>query len=162
MKQLLVSFTQYEYWANKQILELVLSLSEAQQQQEIKSSFPSIYKTCLHMWDASTIWWQRLHKVEQIVVPSLTSHPTMNDIANSLLQQNKEWTDWVNAAVETDFEYVLPYKNMKGDFFQQAVKEILLHLSNHGTYHRGQLVTMLRQVGVEQIPQTDYILFSRS
>ncbi|MCW3088046.1 MAG: hypothetical protein JWQ78_1432, partial [Sediminibacterium sp.] len=41
------------------------------------------------------------------------------------------------------------------------VKEILLHLFNHGTYHRGQLVTLLRQVGVEEIPRTDYIEFSR-
>jgi uncharacterized damage-inducible protein DinB len=162
MKQLLVSFAQYEYWANEKILELVLSLSEEQQQQEIKSSFPSIYKTCLHVWDASTIWWQRLQKAEEIVVPSLSFHPSMQDVAHGLLQQDTQWLDWVKATTEADLDYVLPYKNMKGDAFAQPVREILLHLNNHGTYHRGQLVTMLRQVGVEKIPQTDYILFSRS
>jgi uncharacterized damage-inducible protein DinB len=161
MKQLLASYTQYEYWANEKLFEVILSLSEEQHQQEILSSFPSIYKTCLHMWDAGSIWWQRLHKAEQVVVPSLSFHPSMNDIVQGVLQQNKQWIDWVNAAANDDLEFVLAYQTSKGDPFLQAVKEILLHLNNHGTYHRGQLVTMLRQVGVEKIPQTDYILYSR-
>lgn len=161
MKQLLASFAQYEYWANKQLLEVILSLSEEQQLQEIKSSFPSIQKTLLHMWDASSIWWQRLHKTEQLEVPSLSFHPAMNDIVQGLLKQNQQWIEWVNTATDEDLVFILAYKTLKGDLFEQPVKEIVLHLNNHGTYHRGQLVTMLRQVGVEKIPQTDYILFSR-
>jgi uncharacterized damage-inducible protein DinB len=162
MKQLLVSFAKYEYWANEKLLQVVLELSEEQQQQEIKSSFPSIFKTCLHMWDASSIWWQRLQKQEHVLVPSLTFHPSMKDVVNGLLQQNEQWMEWVSSASETDLAYILPYKNMKGDFFEQAVSDIVLHLNNHGTYHRGQVVTMLRQVGVEKIPQTDYALYRRS
>jgi uncharacterized damage-inducible protein DinB len=162
MKQLLVSFAHYEYWANERLLGVITGLSEEQQQQEIKSSFPSIFKTCLHIWDASSIWWQRLHKHEQVLVPSLTFHPSMKDVSNGLLQQNTQWMQWVGDASKEDLDYILPYKNMKGDFFEQAVSEIVLHLNNHGTYHRGQLVTMLREVGVEKIPQTDYILYSRS
>ncbi len=162
MKQLLVSFTQYEHWANEKLLEIIMGLTEEQQQQEIKSSFSSIHKTCLHMWDASAIWWQRLQKKEEIVVPSLSFHPSMKDIENGLLKQNIDWLDWIKPLPEADLASIFSYKNMKGDAFQQPLKDIILHLNNHGTYHRGQLVTMLRQVGVEKIPQTDYILFSRS
>ncbi len=162
MKQIVISFAAYDLWANEKLLELVLSLPETQQQQEINSSFPSIHKTCLHVWDASSIWWQRLHMHEQIVVPSLSFHPSMNDVANGLLGQNKHWVEWLNTAAEADLEKQLDYRNMNGDPFRQPVKEILLHLFNHGTYHRGQLVTMLRLVGVDKIPQTDYIVFSRS
>jgi uncharacterized damage-inducible protein DinB len=161
MKQLLALFAAYEYWANEKMLELILQLSDEQQQKEIPSSFPSIHKTCLHMWDASSLWWQRLHLHEQMVVPSLAFHPDMNDVAKGLLAQNKQWIEWVNNATETDLERELPYKTLKGDPFVQPVKELLLHLFNHATYHRGQLVTMLRQVGVEKIPQTDYVVFSR-
>lgn len=162
MKQLLVSFARYERWANEKLLTVALELSEEQQQQEMKSSFPSIHKTCLHIWDASSIWWQRMQKHEQVLVPSLTFHPTMKDIANGLLQQNAQWIQWVNEQDEAELENLLLYKTMKGDVFEQPVKDILLHLNNHGTYHRGQLVTKLREAGVENIPQTDYILFSRS
>lgn len=162
MKQLLSTLTRYEYWANEKLLPLVLSLSEAQQQKEIVSSFPSVYKTCLHMWDASSIWWQRVQKHEQIVIPSLSFHPSIKDITNGVLHQDQQWIDWVEAATEEMLSEKLAYRNMKGDPFEQPVSEILLHLPNHGTYHRGQLVTMLRQLGIEKMPQTDYILFSRS
>jgi uncharacterized damage-inducible protein DinB len=162
MKQLLASFTHYEYWANERLLQVIGTLTEEQQQQEIISSFSSVHKTCLHIWDAASIWWQRVHKAEEVVVPSLSFHPTMNEIENGLLQQNTQWIEWIRSANDADLTYVLPYKNMKGDAFEQEVKEILLHINNHGTYHRGQLVTMLRQLGVEKIPQTDYILYSRS
>lgn len=162
MKQLLSALTRYEYWANEKLLPLVLSLSEAQQQKEIVSSFPSVYKTCLHMWDASSIWWQRVQKHEQIVIPSLSFHPSIKDITNGILHQDQQWIDWVGEATEEMLLEKLAYKNMKGDPFEQPVSEILLHLPNHGTYHRGQLVTMLRQLGIEKMPQTDYILFSRS
>lgn len=162
MKQLLTSFAAYDLWANRKMLDAILSLTEAQQQEEIISSFSSIHKTCLHIWDASSIWWQRMHLHEQIVVPSLTFHPTMNDVANGLLGQNKQWVDWIDTVEEAGLEKELAYKNMKGDSFNQAVKDILLHLFNHGTYHRGQLVTMLRQLGVEELPATDYIVYSRA
>jgi uncharacterized damage-inducible protein DinB len=162
MKNLLSSFAAYEYWANRRLLAVVLNLSEEQQQQEVESSFSTVYRTCLHVWDASTIWWQRLHQLEQIVVPSLSFHPTMIDVNNGLLAQNRQWIDWIEAASDETLTRQLPYKNMKGESFIQPVNEILLHLSNHGTYHRGQLVTQLRQVGAEAIPATDYILFARS
>lgn len=162
MKQLLISFTQYEYWANERLMSVIMPLTEAQQQQVIASSFPSVYKTLLHVWDANTIWWQRLQKAEEIVVPSLSFHPTMAEIEKGLLQSVQLWIDWVKQASDADLDEILTYKTMKGDVFHQPVKEIVLHLSNHGSYHRGQLVTMLRQLDIEKIPQLDYILFSRS
>lgn len=161
MKELLDSYAAFEYWANRRMLDVILNLAPVQQQQQITSSFPSLYKTCLHMWDSSSAWWQRLHMHENIELPSLTFHPSMNDAANGLLKQTEEWKNWVAAASEADLNRELPYKNLKGEPFIQPVKYIILHLSNHGTYHRGQLVTMLRQLGIEQIPKTDYIDFSR-
>lgn len=161
MQQLLISYTQYEYWANEKLLSVVRDLTEEQQKRSITSSFPSLFKTFLHMWDANTIWWQRLQKAGEIMVPSLTFHPTMAEVEKGLLQSNQQWINWIKDASPEDLEYVLPYKTMKGDAFAQPVKEIVLHLGNHSSYHRGQVVTMLRQVGVEKIPQVDYILFSR-
>lgn len=161
MKQILTSFARYERWANEQQLDVICTLTEEQQQREIQSSFPSIQKTCMHVWDASSIWWQRLQRHEQIMVPSLSFHPSMKDIENGILHQNDQWINWIEAATDADLEAFLPYKNMKGEHHQQPVKDILLHLNNHGTYHRGQLVTMLRQVGAVDIPQTDYIVYAR-
>lgn len=162
MKRLLTSFVRYDLWANEKILHVILSLTEDQQKQTIQSSFPSLEKTCLHIWDASSIWWQRVQLHEQIVVPSLSFHPSIKDIANGLVHQNKQWIDWMADQDEKTLEADFSYKSSRGDSYRQPLQDIVLHLSNHGTYHRGQLVTMLRQLGIEKIPQIDYILFARS
>jgi len=161
MKQLLLSYTAYEIWANEQLLNLAVELSAEEQNRPIVSSFPSVQKTFLHMWDAASGWWQRLQMHEQVVIPSLSFHPGMKDIANGLLQQNRQWLAFVHDASEEILTASLPYNNTRGDQFTQPVYEIVIHLSNHGTYHRGQVVTQLRQLGIEKIPQTDYILFTR-
>jgi uncharacterized damage-inducible protein DinB len=161
MKNLLASFARYDLWANEKLFAVVLALTESQQQQEIKSSFPSIHKTCSHLMDAYRAWGQRLQKDAQIPGPGQASDFSTEEIVKRILQLNKQWIEWVDTASESDIEAILAYKNIKGDAFQQPVKEILLHLFNHGTYHRGQLVTMFRQVGVEDIPQTDYIFYTR-
>lgn len=98
---------------------------------------------------------------EQVIMPSLSFHPAMQDIANGLLQQNRQWQSFVQEASDDMLAASLPYKNIRGEHFVQPVSDIVMHLSNHGTYHRGQVVTLLRQLGVEKIPQTDYILFRR-
>ncbi len=162
MKQLLASFLRYDLWANEKLLEVILALTVEQQQRSIVSSFPSVEKTCLHLWDASSIWWQRVERHEQIVVPSLSFHPSMKDISNGLLHQNKQWADWIVDQEESVLAADFSYKNIKGDSYRQPLKDIIMHLSNHGTYHRGQLVTLLRQLGIEKIPQIDYIVFARS
>jgi uncharacterized damage-inducible protein DinB len=162
MKSLLVSYARYEFWADEKLLEVVLSLTEEQQHREIISSFPSVYKTCLHTWDASSIWWQRIQGHAQVVIPSLSFHPSMHDVANGLLEQDRHWITWLEEQTELSLDKILAYKNLKGESFAQPVKDIVLHLSSHGGYHRGQLVTMLRQLEVEKIPQTDYILYART
>lgn len=161
MKQLLIDYANYDYWANKQMLDLVLSLTKAQQQQTIQSSFPSIHKTCSHMWDAYRIWWQRLQKDADIMGPTVNADYSLQQVVENILNCNKQWIDWVTSASQVQLDSNLDFKTMKGDSFSQPMSDILLHLSNHGTYHRGQLVTMLRQVGVEKISQTDYILYAR-
>jgi uncharacterized damage-inducible protein DinB len=50
---------------------------------------------------------------------------------------------------------------MKGIEFKSAVDEILFHVVNHGTFHRGQMITMLRELGYTSFPSQDLIAFTR-
>lgn len=62
---------------------------------------------------------------------------------------------------DNKIESTLHYRSQKGDPFAMPLDSLLIHCANHSTYHRGQLVTMLRQVGVAP-PNTDYTQFVRS
>jgi uncharacterized damage-inducible protein DinB len=58
-------------------------------------------------------------------------------------------------------DHVFQYYNTKRELFKDPTWQMLLQVFNHGSYHRGQLVNMLRQLGVEKIPQTDFIVWGR-
>ena len=58
MKEMLTQYATYNIWANNELLKLILNLSE--EQQEITTSFSSLYKTILHLYSAKSIWWKRL------------------------------------------------------------------------------------------------------
>lgn len=156
------SYASYNYWASQELSKRLLLLSAEQQEAELPSSFRSIKATIIHLWDAESIWWQRLKLNENIVVPSLSFHPTTPEALNGLLGQSQQWKEWVDQATLPQLEHVFAYQNSKKELFKQPVWQMLMHVFNHGTFHRGQIVTMLRQLGEEKIPQTDFIVFTRS
>jgi uncharacterized damage-inducible protein DinB len=161
MKELLQQFSAYNVWANRLLIEVIDKLPAEKQTKTVESSFNSLQKTVVHMWDAESIWWQRLKLSERIVRPSDSFNGTFNEAAAGFLQQNKIWNEWVMNAQEHMLQHAFIYQNSKREQFKQPVYQMLLHMFNHNTYHRGQLVTILRQVGVEKVPATDFIVWSR-
>src|SRR4051812_47802380 len=161
MKTLLQQLASYHTWANQKLAELISSLPESIQEQEVISSFPSLHLTLFHVWNAESVWWQRLKLQENINPPVNYFKGTTNEIIQHLLQQNKMWEDWINVSSEMSLDHVFKYHNTKREPFKQPTYQMLLHVFNHGTYHRGQLVSMLRQLGQTKIPQTDFIIWTR-
>jgi uncharacterized damage-inducible protein DinB len=161
MKELLTQYASYNLWAHQKLLELILALPEEKQKQELPSSFKSIESTVLHMWDAESIWWQRMKMLERVQVPGESYKGNMQEACSGLLAQSALWKHWVESATDMALDHVFQYYSTKRELFKQPTWQMILHVFNHGTYHRGQLVNMLRQSGVEKIPQTDFIVWSR-
>jgi len=161
MKDLLKQYATYNVWANQKITDLILTLSEEQQHKEIASSFSSLHKTIHHLWDAESIWWQRMKLHERIIRPSENFKGPTNDIVNGLMNQSRQWEEWVSNASELSLSHVFQYQTDKKEHYKLPVQQMLVHVFNHGTYHRGQLVTMLRQLGIEKIPSTDFSAWVR-
>ena len=162
MKELLKQMAAFNVWASQRIVDVILTLPEEKQKAEIPSSFNSLYKTILHMWDAESIWWQRMKMQERIVRPSDNASPATKDVIGGLMQQSRQWESWVNNASDLSFEHVFQYYTSKKEHVKQPIWQMLTHVFNHGTYHRGQLITMLRQLGIDKLPGTDFSLYSLS
>lgn len=161
MKILLTQLSSYHLWANNIIIERIEKLTEDLQQQPVVSSFGSINETLYHLWNAEHTWWQRL-KLQEIIVPIDESvKGDFRKLSGGLMAQSKQWQEWITAAQEHMLDHEFIYYNSKKEKFKQKVYEVLLHVFNHGTYHRGQLVSILRQLEVGAIPPTDFILWSR-
>lgn len=161
MKELLRQFAAYNTWANQKLCEVILSLPPELHTKELLSSFTSLHETLLHMWGAEGIWWQRIRLQENVVSPAANFSGSTQDVVNALLMQNRQWEMFVNNATDMALDHVFSYYSLKKENFKQPTYQVLLHIMNHNTYHRGQLVSMLRQLGVQKIPQTDYIIWTR-
>jgi uncharacterized damage-inducible protein DinB len=161
MKELLQQYAAYNIWANKTLFDRINKLPAEKIVEEVSSSFPSLYKTMQHMWRAEEIWWQRLKLTENPMAQSDHFTGSFAELYSSLNKQSLQWKEWVDAAGDNHLNFVFAYIRDKAEH-KMVVHDMLLHLFNHGTYHRGQLVTMLRQVGeTDKIPSTDFSTYCR-
>ncbi|MEO7308051.1 MAG: DinB family protein [Ferruginibacter sp.] len=160
MKELLQQYAAYNIWATKQLVDRISKLNDEDTGKEIVSSFPSIYKTMQHMWLAEEVWWQRLKLTENIVLESEKFTGNFNELVNALARQSQQMKDWVDGATENQLTHVFAYIRNK-EQLKMPVYQMLHHVFNHATYHRGQLVTMLNQLGADKIPSTDFSTFCR-
>jgi uncharacterized damage-inducible protein DinB len=164
MKKLFEQYSAYNVWANHRIIFTLEQLEENQWYHQVPSSFDSLYKTVLHVWDAESIWLQRMRLHEQLVIPSKSFDPSFKDACNGWMHQSMQWEAFIKSDQFTDevLDSKLIYKNLKGEEFYQPVSEVIQHVFNHSTYHRGQLITMLHALKVEKLPATDFILYTRT
>jgi uncharacterized damage-inducible protein DinB len=160
MKEMLQQYAAYNIWATKTIIDRINKLPNEKIMQEVASSFPSIYKTVNHMWLAEEAWWLRIKLVENPVLQSEKFTGTFAEQYSHLAKQSALWNEWVNNANDNQLNHVFAYVRNK-EQYKMVVHDMLLHVFNHATYHRGQLVTMLRQLGEDKIPSTDFTAYCR-
>ncbi|HCA42265.1 MAG TPA: hypothetical protein DEP28_03335 [Bacteroidetes bacterium] len=162
MKELLLKYTRYNHWANERICLLLTSLPAEILDKEIKSSFTSIRKTLYHLWDAELIWIERINGFSFDKWPSESFDGDIVEATQLILTNSNRFSDLVSNNDEEYLNKRISYQNMKGDEFNNPVWELIMHCMNHSTFHRGQIVTMLREADVKDIPGTDLILYYRS
>ena len=160
MKELLQQYAAYNIWATKLLTDRISKLSNEEINREIISSFPSLYKTLQHMWLAEEVWWKRLKLTENIVLESARFTGSFNEMTEILAKQSQQFKEWVDAATEHQLAHVFAFVRNK-EQIKMPVYQMLHHVFNHASYHRGQLVTMLNQLGADKIPSTDFSTFSR-
>ena len=160
MKEILLQYAQYNAWANKLIIDVMLTVTDEQLDMPISSSFPSIRATAYHTWGAEAIWLQRLQLAEH----STWAPDTFTGTFAAACADWQKASAAVISFIEKQYNdqamtHVVEFRDRQGKAHKQKTSYILQHVFNHATYHRGQLVTMLRQVGVTTIPSTDLIYF---
>jgi uncharacterized damage-inducible protein DinB len=158
MKKLLTQYTAYNVWANAQFGSLLKGLEPSLLDKEVISSFPSLRKTVHHIWDAELIWTARLKNQSLAWPPSAQFKDPEID---AFVSTSKAFDEYVRLSDDAFLIASCDYKNTKGHAFANTNADIIMHCMNHGTFHRGQLVTMLRTLGITEIPSTDLIAFFR-
>ncbi len=162
MKDTLTYYCQYNFWANTKIALFLSDKSEDILSAHIENSFPSIRKTLLHIHSAEKSWLARLSQNPANNKKVEDDFPSTQELLNSLLHTSKQFITFVDQQEEDFFNQTLSYHTWDGTSWKMTPKVMIQHCTNHSTYHRGQLITLARQLGLKkEVPSTDLLYFSR-
>ncbi|SHK88399.1 Uncharacterized damage-inducible protein DinB (forms a four-helix bundle) [Chitinophaga jiangningensis] len=161
MKPILQRYTAYHLWANKEIGKLLVKLTPEQVTTNLGGSFEHMRALVWHVWDSESIWYQRLQLEEKPIRPSEGFSGSFAEGCAAWLRQSALLAEWVASATPARIDHIVAFTRQKNEHYKMAVADIIMHVCNHSTFHRGQLVFMLRQLGITKIPSTDFSSFSR-
>lgn len=152
----------YHTWANQTILGRIKELPSSVLSQEANSSFPTIAHALSHIYAVDKMWYLVLtgtgmREAFQACMPVNDSRLYSADqYADIFARLSEQYGDWFRS--QTDLEQTILLDNPFAGIRQTRLSEIVLHVVNHGTYHRGNISTMLRQLG-HASTMNDYALF---
>jgi len=150
----------YNAWANARFFEAIAGLDETRRTSRLESSFPSVIATLGHIVGAEWIWLSRWQGTSPAGFPEWLQAPTLEDLRSRLTKVESDRAAFLSTLTEEALQRPLAYTLLNGTASSTRLLDLLLHVVNHSTYHRGQLTTLLRQVGATP-PATDYVVYTR-
>jgi uncharacterized damage-inducible protein DinB len=157
-----IELAEYNKWANTIVCNWLQQISDEQWQQHVISSFNSIEQTALHIASAENAWTLRFENPEQVVWLANDFKGSKAEFIDLWKALNDRLIDYIKAFDENKLLERFEFRRLNGDRNTLLYYEAFAHLFNHSSYHRGQLVTMLRQVGFTGVSSTDLLGFYKS
>jgi uncharacterized damage-inducible protein DinB len=151
----------YHYWARDVILEAVTPLTPEQFTRPVDSSFKSIRDTVAHIYAADAVWFMRWMGESPGSLIAYDSFKDVDSIRRAWSELEGKVRPFVDGLGEAGVSRVFEYKLLSGAGGASPFFEMLTHVVNHASYHRGQVTTLLRQLGAAPPKSTDMITFYR-
>jgi uncharacterized damage-inducible protein DinB len=151
----------FHYWARNRMLAAVDPLSPEQFKRELGGSFGSVRNTLVHTLSAECIWLSRWKGENPGRMLSPESFPDLPTVRNAWLDQEESLRSFFAPLDDAAIQQVIRYKTLAGVDSASPLWQMLQHVVNHASYHRGQVTTLLRQLGATPPQSTDLIAFYR-
>jgi len=150
----------YNAWANRRSLSAAGALAPEQFTKPMGSSFSSVRDTLAHIFGAEWIWLERFQGRSPASLPDTTQYSDVATLGERWGEFEPRLLSFVRGLTQSDLDRVMEYKTLKFGVYSNPLWQSMQHLVNHGSYHRGQVTTLLRQLGAPAI-LTDLMHFYR-
>ena len=147
-------------WADDTLFAALSQVPPERVSHDLGSSFKSMLGTLNHVYLAECVWFKRVQGHAAARITDFESPADLGALGQVWPELHQGWIDWSSAFSGDDWQKTSLQRSMQGTEFHLPYWQIVLHLVNHGSYHRGQLATMLRQSGITP-PGTDLVTFYR-
>src|SRR5215217_965279 len=155
LKAYFTDLSAYNSWANHKAIDWLSRIDDEQWERANISSFSSVKKTAIHLASAEKIWIDFWTKAAKPVYLSAEFAGTKNELLDIWSAASKGLENFIRVHPEEDYLRAVSFVYPNGKTGQMPYYQTFAHIVNHSTYHRGQLVTLLRQAGFEQFTSID-------
>jgi len=159
--QELHTLVDYHYWARDRMLDAVERLTPEQFTRDLGNSFPSIRDTLVHLYSAEWIWCRRWEGESPTAMLSPEAFPDLATLRAAWKEHESRLRSLLARRGERGVQQPIEYRTTTGQPQAQVFWQMFQHVVNHGSYHRGQVTTMIRQLGAAPPRSTDLIAFYR-
>lgn len=150
----------FNAWANHRVLGAAEALTVEQFTKPLGSSFSSVRDTLAHICGVEWLWLERLQGRSPNVLPEVKQYADVPSIRAIWNDTEKHWLEYVSRLDQPELDEQVDYKTLSFGPARDPRWQIMQHVVNHGTYHRGQVIALLRQLGAKGTA-TDLIAFYR-
>lgn len=157
----LMALLDFHYWARSRILDAVAQLTPEQYTRDLQSSFPSVRDTLVHLLSAEQNWYSRWQGVTPTGMLDPSGFPDIDTLRTAWSAHESKMRQFIGDLGDEGVQRELDYRTLAGTASRSAMWEMIQHVVNHGTYHRGQVTTMLRQLGAKPAKSVDLIAYRR-
>jgi uncharacterized damage-inducible protein DinB len=159
--QALQTLIDYHYWARDRMLDAAERLTAEQFTKPLGNSFPSVRDTLVHLFSADWVWCARWEGDSPRTMLDPVTFPDVASIRVVWTEHEQKVRGILARLGDNGIARIIEYRSLKGVPQAEPFWQILQHLVNHGSYHRGQVTTLLRQLGAAPPDSLDLIAFYR-
>ncbi len=150
-KQDIAVLFEYNRWATGRTLDAVEKLEPDAFLKDLRNSFPSIRDTLVHILNAEWAWLKRWKGDSPSAWPAPAEFPAVASVRKRFGEIDCEREGFLAGRTDSHIAEPFSYKDMQGNPHQLPMIVTMQHVANHSTYHRGQITTMLRQLGAAPV-----------
>jgi uncharacterized damage-inducible protein DinB len=150
----------YNAWANRRQLEATGKVTTEEFLRPMGSSFGSLRDTLAHIYGAESVWLERFQGRSPEALPDVQQFHDIASLREKWIEQEARLLGFVGNLTQADLNRIMEYKTLKYGVYRNPLWQSMQHVVNHGTYHRGQVTTLLRQLNAQPI-LTDLMHFYR-
>jgi uncharacterized damage-inducible protein DinB len=150
----------FNAWANHKILAASETLTSEQFTRSMGSSFGSVRDTLAHIWAVEWVWLERVQGRSPASFPDTRDFTDLASLRPRWAEVEERWLEYASRLDQSALDEEIEYKTLSFGPSLNSRWQMMQHVVNHGTYHRGQVTTLLRQLDAKSVG-TDLITFYR-
>lgn len=149
---------EYSFWANHRYFAVAEGLSDEQLHRMQGQSWGNVQAVLVHMLSSEWVWLQRWHGVSPKGHLDQADFPTLASVRERWSKQEAELRAYISSQTEGGLQSMITYSNFSGETFTVPLWQMLMHLANHETHHRGELAAMFALMDVPH-PEEEVIQY---